>query len=171
MDLLSIWLGFMWLRIGSNEYNKYFFWFHKQRGIHETQRFVCYILKGLPRDPLSSRFAFTCCLSTICCNIILVLTFRSPKKFVFIFRPKFLKIYHLHKRGTRSAHSTYFDFTLTSVIEPHKLGLSSLCNFLHTFVTPSFLGPNVISNTLFSDIFQVLPSKLETNFRTHTKIT
>ena len=61
----------------------------------------------------------------------------------------------------RPSHSSRF-------YHPHNIGWgvqrisSSLCNFLHSPVTPSLLGPNILLNTLFSNTIS-LGSSLNVN--------
>jgi hypothetical protein len=43
------------------------------------------------------------------------------------------------------------------------------CSFLHSPVTSSLLGPNILLSTLFSNIAYVPPSIWATKFHTHTK--
>jgi hypothetical protein len=52
----------------------------------------------------------------------------------------------------------------------YKLWSSLLCNFLHSPVTSSLLGPNILLSTLFSNVLSLyLPLMWDTTFHTHTK--
>ena len=52
-------------------------------------------------------------------------------------------------RATCSAHRILDFITRTILGEEYRSLSSSLCNFLHSPVTPSLLGPNILLNTLF----------------------
>ena len=55
-------------------------------------------------------------------------------------------------RATCPAHLILLDFITRTVLDEEYSSLSSsLCNFLHSFVTLSPLGPNILLNTLFSN--------------------
>ena len=55
-------------------------------------------------------------------------------------------------RATCSAHLILLDFiTRTILDEDYKSFSSSLCNLLHSPVTSSLLGPNILPNTMFSN--------------------
>ena len=73
--------------------------------------------------------------------------------------------------ATYPAHLILLDFfTRTILGEQYRELSSSLCNFLHSPVTPSLLGPNIPLNTLFSTPSAfVAPSMSATKFHIHTK--
>ena len=55
-------------------------------------------------------------------------------------------------RATCPAHLNLLDFITRTILGEECRSLSSsLCNFLHSPVTPSLLGPNTLLNTLFSN--------------------
>ena len=47
---------------------------------------------------------------------------------------------------------------LTILDEQYRSLSSSLCNFLHSPITPSLLGPNILLNTLFSNTLSLCSS-------------
>jgi len=59
-------------------------------------------------------------------------------------------------RATRSAHDILLDFVTRTILgeEYRSLG-SSLCSFLHSLVTSPLSGPNILLNTLFSNILSL----------------
>ena len=62
-------------------------------------------------------------------------------------------------RVTCPAHHIFLDFiTRTLLGEQYRSLSSSLCNFLHSPVTPSLLGPNILLNTLFSKTLSLCSS-------------
>ena len=63
-------------------------------------------------------------------------------------------------RATCPAHLILLDFiTHTMLVEEYKSFSSSLCNLLHSSVTPSFLGPNILLNTMFSNTLSFVSSR------------
>ena len=62
-------------------------------------------------------------------------------------------------RATCPAHLILLDFiTRTTLGEDYKSFSSSLCNLLHSPVTSSLLGPNILLNTMFSNTLSFPPS-------------
>ena len=63
-------------------------------------------------------------------------------------------------RATCPAHHILLDFiTRTLLGEEYKSLISSLCNLLHSHVTSSLLGPNILLNTMFSNTLSFLSSR------------
>src|SRR5215468_4846925 len=55
-------------------------------------------------------------------------------------------------RATCPAHLILLDLTTCTILgEEYRSFSSSLCYFLHSSVTSSLLGPNILLNTLFSN--------------------
>jgi len=62
-------------------------------------------------------------------------------------------------RATCPAHLILLDFTTHTILGKEYRSLSSaLCNFLHSSVTSSLLGPNTLLNALFSDTLSLSSS-------------
>jgi len=74
-------------------------------------------------------------------------------------------------RATCPAHLILLDSIIRTILgEGYRSLGSSFCSFLHSPVTSSLLGPNILLSTLFSDISAcVPPSMWATKFQTHTK--
>ena len=72
-------------------------------------------------------------------------------------------------QATCPAHLILLDFiTRTTILgEGHKSFSSLLCNLLHSRVTSSLLGPNILLNTMFSDILSFLSSRNVSNQASH----
>ena len=60
-------------------------------------------------------------------------------------------------RATCPAHLILLDFMTRTILgEEYRSFGSSLCNLLHSPVTSSLLGPNILLNTMFSNTFSFL---------------
>jgi len=65
-------------------------------------------------------------------------------------------LFHIH--ATRPAHLILHFITHTILGEQYRSLRSSLCSFLLSLVTLSFLGPNILPRTLFSNIISLCSS-------------
>ena len=74
-------------------------------------------------------------------------------------------------RATCPAHLILLDFiTRTILSEEYRSFSSSLCSLLHSPVTSSLLGPNILLNAMFWNTLSLFPPAMsKTNFHTHTK--
>jgi len=62
-------------------------------------------------------------------------------------------------RATCPGHLIIHDLSIRTIYgEQHRSLSSSLCSFLHSPVTSSLLGPNILLNTLFSDTLSLRSS-------------
>ena len=63
-------------------------------------------------------------------------------------------------RATYPAHLILLDYITRTILgEEYKSFSSSLCNLLHSPVTSSLLGPNILLNTMFSNTLSFLSSR------------
>jgi hypothetical protein len=90
--------------------------------------------------------------------------------FLKVFRLKFLHWFLV-------SHACYVFYPsrdidlVTRIIrdEEYKIWISSLCNFPHTPVTSSLLGPNILLSTLLWNAISLCYSLMWEKFHTHTK--
>ena len=100
-------------------------------------------------------------------NIIHLSTPRSPQWSLSLRFPHQDPIHPLSSpiRATCPAHLILLDFiTRTKLGEQYKSFSSSLCSLLHSPVTSSVLGPNILLNAMFSNTLSFL-SSLNVNFK------
>ena len=63
-------------------------------------------------------------------------------------------------RATCPTHLIILDFITRTILgEQYKSFSSSLCNLLHSPITSSLLGPNILLNTMFSNTLSFLSSR------------
>jgi len=95
-------------------------------------------------------------------NVIHLSTPRSPQWSSSLRFPQQEHIHPLSSpiRATCPAHLILLDFiTRTILDEAYKSFSSSLCSLPHSPVTSSLLGPNILLNTMFTNILNFLSSR------------
>ena len=93
-------------------------------------------------------------------NIILPATSWSPQWSLSLRFPH-QNLVHTSSsiRATCPTHLIRLDFITRTILgEEYRSLSSSLCNFLHSPVSPSLLGPNILPNTLFSNTLSLCSS-------------
>ena len=96
-------------------------------------------------------------------NIILPSTPGSSKWYISLRFPTIILHTPLqsHIRATCPAHLILLDLITRTIFgEQYRSLSSSLCSFLHSPVTPSLLGPNILLSTLFSNTLSLLPPSM-----------
>ena len=106
-------------------------------------------------------------------NIIRPSTPRSPE-WSLSFRFPHQHPIHLHlPTHTRHTPSPFIllDFITRTILgEEYRSFSSSLCDFFHSTVISSLLGPNILLNIMFSNTSASFPPAMSTaKFHTHTK--
>ena len=94
-------------------------------------------------------------------NIFFPLTPRYPQRSLSLRFPHQDPIGPLFSpiRAACKAHLILLDFITRTILgEEYSSFSSSLCNLLHSPVTPSLVGPNVLLNTIFSNMLKFLSS-------------
>ena len=72
---------------------------------------------------------------------------------------------------TCPAHLIFLDFITRTILgEENRSISSSLCSFLHSSVTSSFSGPNILLNTLFSNTLNPVSDQVSHPYKTTGKI-
>ena len=104
-------------------------------------------------------------------NIIHPSTTRSPQWSLSFRFPQQDPIHPLSSPicATCPAHLILLDFITRRVLgEEYKSFSSSLCNLLHSPVTSSLLGPNILLNIMFSNTLSFLSSRNVSDQVSHT---
>ena len=91
-------------------------------------------------------------------NIIFPSTPESPKWSLFLILPHQNTAYTSLLSRTCYMPSHLITLLRTISGEQYRSLSSSLCSFLHSLVTPSFLGPNILLNTPFSNTLSLRSS-------------
>jgi len=106
-------------------------------------------------------------------NIILPFTLGSPKLSPFFRFPRQNHVYSptLPICATCPAHLILLYLITRPILGDEYISLSaSLCSFLHSPVTSSLLGPNILLNTQFSNTLSLHSSlSVSDQVHTHTK--